>query len=158
MIHVIRGASDASIIQTALENELEEIVDTRKNIVHEHDGIKVLVLCVSQLMERHKGSVSNLGEILDPVVERAACALRCAYGDSETNRASECVKNAEERLGLVRRAILVNGYVNVVVTQDGGNAKEGSKDVWNDVEGVVKVNGEEVLVLSARVITPMSIV
>ena len=158
MIHVVRGAGDTGVIQTALVDELEEVIDAWKDIVHEYYGIKVLVLAVSQLVEGHKGSISNFGEILNAVVERAARALRCADGNPETNGASECVKNAKERLCLVGGAVLIYGYKNVVVTKEGRDAEEGGKDVWNDVEGVVKVDRKEVLVLSAGDVAPMAVV
>jgi hypothetical protein len=109
-------------------------------------------------VEGHKGSVSNFGEILDTVVEHAAGALRCADGNPETHGAGESVKNAEESLCLVGGAVLVDGYINVVVTKECGNAEEGGKDVRNDVEGIVKVDGEEVLVLSASEVAPVAVV
>jgi hypothetical protein len=149
MVHVIRSAGNAGIIQTALVDELEKVIDARKDVVHEHYGIKVFVLAVPQLVERYKGSVSHFGKILNTVVERAACALGCADGNPKPNRASEGVKYAEKRLCLVRGTILVDGYKNVVVTKEGRDAEESRKDVWNDVEGIVKVDCKEILVLSA---------
>ena len=158
MVHVICSAGDTGVIQTALVDELEEVIDAWKDVVHEDYGIKVLVLAVSQFVERHKGGVSNLGEILYAVIECATGALGCADGNPETNRASESVKNAEESLCLVGGAILVYRYKNVMETKEGRDAEEGGKDVRNDVEGVVKVNREEVLVLSARKVAPMAVV
>lgn len=139
-------------------DELEEVIDAWKDIVHEHYGIKVLVLAVSQLVEGHKGGVSNFGKILDAVIERTARALRCSDSNPQTNGASESVKNTEERLCLVGRTILVYGHKNVVVTKESRDAEEGRKEVWNDVERVVKVDGKEVLVLSAREVAPMAVV
>jgi hypothetical protein len=158
MVHVICGAGNAGIVETALEDELEEIIDAWKDIVHEDYGIKVLILSVSQLVEGHKGSVSNFGEILNTVVESATGALRCADGNPETHGAGESVKNAEESLCLVGGAVLVNRYINVVVTKECGNAEEGGKDVRDDVEGIVKVDGKEVLVLPAGEVAPMTVV
>ncbi len=158
MVHVICGAGNAGIIQAALPDEFEEIIDAWKDIVHEHYGIKILVLIISQLVEGHKGGVSNFGEIFNAVIERPACALRSADGNPETNGAGECVKNAENSLCLVAGAVLVDGHKNVVVTKDGGDAEEGGKDVWNDIEGIVKVDGKEVLVLSAGEVAPMTVV
>lgn len=158
MIHVICGAGNAGIIQSALEDELEKVIDTWKDIVHEHYGIEILVLIVSQLVEGHEGSVSDFGKIFDTVIEGAACALGCADGNPEADGASEGIINAKESLCLVGGAVLVNGYKNVVVTKDGGNAEEGGKDVRNDVEGIVKIDGKEVLVLSAREVAPVTVV
>ena len=45
-----------------------------------------------------------------------------------------------------------------MVTKESRDAEEGRKEVWNDVERVVKVDGKEVLVLSAREVTPMAVV
>ena len=158
VVHVICSAGNTSVIQTTLVDELEEVVDAWKDIVHEHYGIKVLVLSVSQLVEGYKGSVSNFGEILDAVVERTARALRCSDGNPQTNGASKSVKNTEERLCLVGRAILVDGHKNVVITKESRDAEESRKEVWNDVEGIVKVDSKEVLVLSAREVAPMAVV
>ena len=158
MVHVICGAGNAGIVHTALVDEFEEVVDAWKDIVHEHYGIKVLVLIVSQLVEGHKGSISNFGKILDAVVERAAGALRCADGSSKTHGAGESVKNAEESLCLVCGAILVDGHIDIVETKECRNAKEGGEDVRNNVERIVKVNSKEVLVLPARQVAPMTVV
>ena len=46
MEHVIRSAGDTGIVQAALVDELEEVVHAGKDIVHEDDRIKVLILRV----------------------------------------------------------------------------------------------------------------
>ena len=109
-------------------------------------------------MEGHKGGVSNFGEILDAVVERATGALRRADGNPETYGAGESVENAEDSLRLVAGAVLVDGYKNVVITKKCRHAEKGGKDVRNDVEGVVKVDGKEVLVFAAGEVAPVIVV
>lgn len=47
MIHVISGAGDASVIIAALPDKFEEIIDAGENVVHENNGIEILVLCVA---------------------------------------------------------------------------------------------------------------
>ena len=47
MIHVIRSASNSGIIQTALINEFQDVVYAWKDVVHEDDGIEILVLGAS---------------------------------------------------------------------------------------------------------------
>ena len=46
---------------------------------------------------------------------------------------------------MVGGSVLVDGDVDVGVTEDGCYSEEGCEDVWDDVEGVVEVDGEEVL-------------
>ena len=119
VVHVICRTRNASVIQTALINEFEEVVDAGKDVVHEDYSIEILVLGVSLLMEGHKGSIANFSKILDTVVERPTCALRRANGDTKSDRAGECVENAEEGFCLVCGAVLVDGDKDVVVTKNG---------------------------------------
>ena len=103
-------------------------------------------------MERHERGVAHLGEVLDAVVERAARALRGPDGDPQAHASAERIEDAEESLGLVRRAVLVNRDVHVVVAEDSCNSEEGSEEIRDDVERVVEVDGEEVLVCLRLVI------
>ena len=50
MEHVIRRAGNTSVVQAALVDELEEVVHAGKDIVHENDCVKVLVLRVPQFV------------------------------------------------------------------------------------------------------------
>jgi hypothetical protein len=108
-------------------------------------------------MKGHKSSIANFSEILDTVVKRPTCALRCSDGDTKPDGAGQCVENAEKCLCLIRGAVLVNGDKYVVVTKDGRDAEEGCKKVWDDVERIIQVDGEKVLVLSTRKIASMII-
>jgi len=119
MVHVICRARNASVIQTALVNEFEEVVYAGEDVVHEDNGIEVLVLGVSLLVKWDKGSIANFSEILDTVVERSTCTLRRANGDTKPDGAGECVKNAEESFCLVRGAVLIDGDKDIVVTKEG---------------------------------------
>lgn len=102
MEHVICGARNSSVIQTALVNELEDVIHAGKDVVHEDYGIEILILGASQLMEGDKCSIANFCEILDTVVECSTCALRCADSDAKSDGAGDCVENAENSLRLVR--------------------------------------------------------
>jgi len=119
VIHVICCARNPGVIQTALINEFEEVVHAGEDVVHEDYGIEILVLGVSLLVKGHKGSIANFSKILDTVVERPTCALRCADGDTKSDGAGECVENAEEGFCLVCGAVLVDGDKDVVVAKDG---------------------------------------
>lgn len=119
MIHVICCARNSGVVQPALINEFEEVVYTREDVVHEDYGIEILVLGVSLLVKRHKGSIANFSEILDTVVERSTCALGCADGDTKSDGAGECVEDAEESFCLVCGAVLVDGDKDIVVSKEG---------------------------------------
>jgi hypothetical protein len=49
---------------------------------------------------------------------------------------------------LVCGSIFVDGDVDVVVTQDSCGPEECGEEVWNNVEGVVEVDGEKILVVA----------
>lgn len=119
VVHIICCARNPGVVQPALINEFEEVVYAGEDVVHEDYGIEILVLRVSLLVKGHKGSIANFSKILDTVVECSTCALRCADGDTKTDRAGECVENAEEGFCLVCGAVLVDGDKNVVITKEG---------------------------------------
>lgn len=48
---------------------------------------------------------------------------------------------------MVVGAILVDGDKDVVVAEDGSDAEESGKEVGDDVERIVEVDGKEILVL-----------
>lgn len=158
MVHVVCSAGYTSVVQTALVNKFEDIINTREDVVHKHYGIKILVLGVSEFVKWYKGSISDFGKILDTVVERAPCALRGTDGNPEANRARERIEDAEKCFRLVGGTILVYRDKDVVVTKDGRDTKEGRKKVRNDIERIVKVDGKEILVLSGGEVTSMSVV
>ena len=147
MEHVVRGTSDACVVLSALPYQLQQVVHAWENIVHEDDRVKVLVLCVPQLVQRHKRCIAHLREVLDAVVERTARTHRRPDRHAHADTARERVKNAQERLRLVRRPVLVDRHVDVVVPKDGSDPEERREQVWDDVERVVEVDGEEVLVV-----------
>lgn len=147
MEHVVCGAGEPRVLAAGLPDELEHVVDAGEDVVHEDDGVEELALGVAQLVQRDERGVAYFREIFDAVIERAARALRRADDDAHADGARERVEDAQERLGLVRRAVLVDGDEHVVVPEDGGDAEERGEDVGDDVERVVEVDGEEVLVL-----------
>ena len=124
VVHVVRGAGDARVVEPALVDELEQVVRAGQDVVHEDDRVKVLVLRVPQLVQRHERGVAHLGEVLDAVVERAARAHRRADCYAQAHRAAERVEDAQERLRLVRRPVLVDRHVHVMVPQDRCDAEE----------------------------------
>jgi hypothetical protein len=117
--HVICRAGNPGVIQTALVNEFKEVVHTGEDVVHEDYGIEILVLGVSLLVKGHKSSIANFCEILDTVVKRSTCALRCTDGNTKSDRAGQSVENAEKCLCLVCGAVLIDGDKDIVVTKDG---------------------------------------
>ena len=50
VVHVVRGAGDARVVEPALVDELEQVVHAGEDVVHEDDAVKVLVLRVAQLV------------------------------------------------------------------------------------------------------------
>lgn len=147
MEHVIRRTSYACVVPPALPDQLQEIVHTGQDVVHEDDRVEVLVLRVPQVVQRHERGVPHLGEVLDTVVERAARAHRRLDLHAQADRPAQGVVDAEERLRLVRRAVLVYRHIHVLVAEDGGHPEERREQVRDDVERVVQVDREEVLVV-----------
>jgi hypothetical protein len=153
--HVICGTCNSGIVQTALVDQFEDVVHAGEDVVHENYGIEILVLGTSQLMKGNKCSIANFSEVLDTVVERTTCALGCADGDTKSDGASDCVENAENGFCLVCGAVLVDGYKDVVVTEDSRDTEERREEVWDDIERIVEVDGEKVMVLFAEKVAPM---
>ena len=85
MEHVVRRACDTSIVSPTLPDQLQEVVHTGKNIVHEDDTVKVLVLGVSELVQWHERSISHLCEVLDTMVERSSGTHRRLDFDPQPN-------------------------------------------------------------------------
>ena len=134
MVHVVGSAGYSRVIYPALPDQLEEIVHTGQDVVHEDDRIEVLVLRVAQLVQRHERGVAHFGEVLDTVVERPACTLRCPDGNAHAYTSAERIEDAEKSLRLVRRSVLVDRDVHVVVPEDGRHSEKGSEKVRDDVE------------------------
>jgi hypothetical protein len=116
--HVICRARNPGVVQTALVDEFKEVVHTGEDVVHEDYRIEIFILGVSLLVKGHKGSIANFGEILDTVVKRPTSALRCADGDTKSDRTGQCVENAEKGFCLVCGAVFINGDKDVVVAKD----------------------------------------
>ena len=119
VIHVVSGTCDACVVPATLPDEFEEVVNAGKDVVHEDDGVKELVLCVAELVQRDKSGVADLCEVLDTVVKCAPLTHRGADDDAETDAAGEGIEYAQEGLCLVGRAVLVYGDEDVVVAEDG---------------------------------------
>jgi hypothetical protein len=147
--HIVRGTGDTSILSPTLPDQLEQIVDARQDVVHEDDRVEDLLLVLPQLVQRHQRRVSDLCEVLDSMVKRSPRPHRRPNLDSQAGRLGEGVKDSEEGFRLVGRSVLVDGDVDVVVSEDSGDSEEGGEEVWDDVKGVVEVDSEEVLVLLA---------
>lgn len=147
MVHVIRCTSDARILSPTLPDQLEQVVDTGQDIVHEDDRVKDLAVIVTEFVEGQHGGVSDFGEVFDTVVEQTTGTHRCSDDDPETDGAREGIENLQERLCLVVGTVFVDGDKDIVVSQDGGCAEEGCKDIRDNVKRVVQVDGEKVLVL-----------
>jgi hypothetical protein len=150
VVHVICGARNAGIIQPALVNDFEEVVNAREYVVHEDYSIEILILGTSQFVEGYECSIANFSEILDAVVKCPTCTLRCADGDAKADRTGEGIEDAKKSFCLVGGAILVDGNIHVMITDDGRDTEEGGKEVWNNVERIVEVDGKEIFVLSTR--------
>lgn len=143
---IVGPARDASVLAARLPHELEEVVDAGEDVVHKDDRVEHLALGVAEFPQRGERGVADFGEVLDAVVEGAAGAEGRADDDAEADRAREGVKEAEERLGLVARAVLVDRDKNVLEPEDGRDLEHVGEEVGDDVERVVQVDGEEVLV------------
>jgi hypothetical protein len=75
MIHIISSTSNPRIITPTLPNKLQNIINTRKHIVHKHDGIEKLVMRVPQFVQRHKSSIAHFSKVLNPMIEIPARAF-----------------------------------------------------------------------------------
>ena len=147
MEHVIRRTCNPGILTPALPDQLEHVVDTRQDIVHEDDRIERLALAISQLVEGHHGGVSNLGQVFNTMVESSPRPHRSPDDDPHPDDPSERVKDLQQRLGLIVGTVLVDGHKHVVIPQHSGRPEHGREEIRNDVKRVVQVDGEKVLVL-----------
>lgn len=147
MEHIIRRTSNPRIIPPTLPNQLQQIIHTRQNIIHKHNRIKILILCVPQLVQGHKRSVSDFSEIFYPMIERASCSRRSPNHNAHTHRPTECVEYPKEGFRLVRRAVFVNGHKNVLVPQHRSCPKQSREQIRNNVKRVVQINSEKVFVV-----------
>jgi len=147
VVHVVSSASDAGVVDAALVYEFEDVVYAGEDVVHEDDGVEVLAVGVAELVEGDEGGVADLCEVFDTVVEGTPGTHGGADGDAHADAAGEGVEDAEKSFCLVCGTVFVDGDVDVVVTEDGCDAEEDGKEVGDDVEGVVKIDGEVVFVL-----------
>ena len=92
MVHVIRRACDTCIIPPTLPDKLKQIVYAWEDIVHEDDGVKVLVMGVAELVQWVKRLVADLCKILYAVVEGTSCACRGPDGHAEAHAARQSVE------------------------------------------------------------------
>lgn len=147
MVHVIRCASDTRILSSTLPDQLEQVVDTGQDIVHEDDRVKDFAVIVTEFVEGQHGGVSDFGKVFDTVVEQTTGTHGCSDDDPETDGPREGIENLQERLCLVVGTVFVDGDKDIVVSQDGGCPEERCKDIGDNVKRVVQVDGEKVLVL-----------
>lgn len=140
MEDVVGTASNASVLPPTLPDELEQVVHAGQHIVHEDDRVEELSLGVSELLQRRQCSITDLGEVLDAVVERSTGAEGGADDDAEADGAAEGVEDAQESLGLVGGSVLVDRDEDVVVAEDSRNFEHVGEEVWDNVEGVVLHN------------------
>ena len=137
MIHVVGRAGDTSVVQSTLPNQLQQVVHTRQDIVHEHDRVEVLSVGISQFVQGYKGRVSYFRQILDTMVEVAPRSHRRADLDPQPDRPTERVEYPQEGFCLVVRPVLVDRHVDVLETKNGRDLEENRKQVGYDVERIV---------------------
>lgn len=157
MVHVIRRTGDTRILSPTLPNQLEQVVDTGQDIVHEDDRVKDFSVIVTKFVEGQHGGVSDFGKVFDTVVEQASGTHRCSDDDPQADGSREGIENLQERLCLVVGPVFVDGDKDVVVAQDGSRSEECRKEVGDDVKRVVQVDREKVLVLP-RLQIPLDVV
>lgn len=92
MVHVIRRACYTCVIPPTLPDELKQIVYAWENIIHEYDGIKVLVMGVAQLVQWIERLVTDLCEVLYAVVEGTSRACRRSNSDTEAYTARQSIE------------------------------------------------------------------
>lgn len=157
MVHVICRASDSRIVPPALPDQLQKVIHAGQDVVHEDDAVEIFSLRVPEFMQGHECCIPHLGEVLDSMIERASCPHGRPNGDAHTNAPRERVEYSEQRFCLVRGPVLVDGHKDILVTQDGGHAEKRREEIGDDVEGVVQIDGEEVLVLRLLQVPPDSL-
>lgn len=96
-------------------------------------------------MQRDQSRVPHLGEILDTVVERSFRSRTRLDHHTHADGSQEGVEDIEQSLGLILRAVFVDGHEHVVVPEHRTDSKKGGKNVGNDIERVVQVYGKIVL-------------
>ena len=144
--HIICRTSNSSIIPPTLPNQLQQIINARQDIVHEHDRIEHFILRVSQFMQRDERGVSHFGQILDTMIESASRPRRRSNHHAQPDRPTQSIKDPEESFRLVRRPVFVNRDKHILVPEHGRHAKEGGEQIRNDVERIVQIDREEVFV------------
>lgn len=147
MIHIVGGTGNTGIVLPRLPDKFKEIVDAGQDVIHEDNGIEVLVLRIAQFVERNKGRIADLGEILDAVIKLTSSTLRRPNHDAHANAPCQRIKNPKERFGLVVGTIFVDGDEDIMVAKNGCYAEKGCKKIRDDVERVIEVDCEEIFVL-----------
>jgi len=92
MVHVIRCTCYARIIPSTLPDELKQIVYAWKDVIHEDDGVKVLVVGVTQLVQWIECLVADLCKILYAVVEGTPRTCRRSNSDTEAYAARQGIE------------------------------------------------------------------
>lgn len=82
MIHVVRSTSYTCIIPPTLPDKLKQVVHAWEDIVHKYDGVKVLVVRVTELVEWVKSLVADLRKVLYTMVEGTSCTCRGSNGNT----------------------------------------------------------------------------
>ncbi len=72
VIHIIGGTGDPGVVPSALPDELEQVVDAGKNVVHENDGFKVFIFGIAEVVKGVKSGVSDFRKVLNSVIELPA--------------------------------------------------------------------------------------
>jgi len=147
MVHVVSRAGDTGVVQPALPNQLQQVVHTGQDIVHEHDRVEMLSVVISLFMERYESGVSHFSQIFDTMVKITPRSHRGANFDPQPSRPTKRIKYPQEGFCLIVRPILVDRHVDVLETKDGRDLEESRKQVGYDIERVIQVDSKEVLVV-----------
>ena len=150
MVHVVRSTSDPRILFPTLPDQLQHIIHTWQDIIHEHDRIEHLVFVIPQFVQRDHGGVTDFGEILYPMIELTSRTHTGPNDNSQADSSGESIEYLQEGFRLITRSILVYRHEDILVSENSSDAEERGKDIGNDVERIVKVDSEEVFVLLGR--------
>ncbi len=82
--HVIGSAGDTGVLQTGLVDQLEDVIDAGKNVVHEDHGVEIFSF-VAEFMKWEHGRVAHLREVFNTMIESTAGTRAGSDSDSETD-------------------------------------------------------------------------
>jgi hypothetical protein len=101
VIHVVRRTGNPGIVQPALVNQLQQVVHTRQDIVHEDDRVEMFSVRISEFVKRYESGVSHFSQILDTMSEIAPGSHRGTNVNLQSDGPTKSVEYTQEGFRLI---------------------------------------------------------